>query len=158
MVTVNVPEVDVQFLRVRDDHLPEFLDKVIAAPRGQESEGKSELHGAVDNWDLDQLHNMTESVYAARFVTESKANRRAVTFLPVEDLKELAAPGVYVAVMSQPGRFRYEYQTTYFYVSDLGLHARLFTDNADVYVSSLTDGKAVPRATQIGRASCRERV
>ena len=145
VVTVNVPEVDVQFLRVRDDHLPEFLDKVIAAPRGQESEGKSELHGAVDNWDLDQLHNMTESVYAARFVTESKANRRAVTFLPVEDLKELAAPGVYVAVMSQPGRFRYEYQTTYFYVSDLGLHARLFTDNADVYVSSLTDGKAVPR-------------
>ena len=52
---------------------------------------------------------MTESVYAARFVTESKANRRAVTFLPVEDLKELAAPGVYVAVMSQPGCFCYEY-------------------------------------------------
>ena len=71
--------------------------------------------------------------WSTRFVTESKANRRAVTFLPVEDLKELAAPGVYVAVMSQPGRFRYEYQTTYFYVSDLGLHARLFTDNANVF-------------------------
>ena len=43
-----------------------------------------------------------------------------MTFLPVEGIKELQEPGIYVAVMSQPGRFRYEYQVTYFYVSDIG--------------------------------------
>src|SRR5262249_43178298 len=69
--------------------------------------------------------------------------RRSVTYIPVEDIHELKEPGVYVAVMTQPGRFRYDSQTTYFYVSDLGMHLRLFDKSADVFVSSLVDGRAV---------------
>ncbi len=156
VVTVNVPDVDVQFLKVRNDQLPRFLDRVVSAPRGKQDEDSDEdsenrydrnqtLAGAVSLYDLDTLHKMTDSVYAGRFVTEQRANRRAVTFIPVEDIKELQEPGIYVAVMSQPGRFRYDYQTTYFYVSDLGLHMRLFAKGADAYVSSLTDGKAVAK-------------
>ena len=161
VVTVNVPEVDIQFLRVKADQLPRFLDQVIGAPaaareRGAEDEeggedygdypgGSRNLRGAVSNWDLDRLHGLSDSVYLGRFATEARANRRSVTFIPVEDIKELKEPGIYVAVMSQPGRFRYEFQTTYFYVSDLGLHARLFQRGADAYVSSLTDGKPVTR-------------
>lgn len=150
VVTVNVPEVDVQFLRVRDDRLAAFLDKVIASPPGtprEDREDEEDLRGAIGIWNLDNLRKFADSVYTTRFATEEKPNRRAVTFLPVEDVKELAEPGVYVAVMSQPGRFRYEYQVTYFYVSDLGLHARLFEKNADIYLSSLTTGQAVPNAT-----------
>lgn len=163
VVTVNVPEVDVQFLRVKADQLPKFLDRVITgrkAPKeseenkegeGQDDEGesydydwrKSNLRGAVGVYQLDDLRGLTESVYLGRFLTEQKSNRRSVTHIPVEDIRELQQPGVYVAVMSQPGRFRYEFQTTYFYVSDIGLHARLFDKSADVFVSSLVDGKAV---------------
>ena len=157
VVTVNVPEVDVQFLRVKQEQLSAFLDKVVAGRRagsgnGEEGEGDSDeysgsssraLRGAVGQYELDQLRRMTESVYLGRFTTEKKPNRRSVTFIPVEDIKELKEPGIYVAVMSQPGRFRYEYQTTYFYVSDLGLHLRAFPGGADAFVSSLTDGKAV---------------
>jgi uncharacterized protein YfaS (alpha-2-macroglobulin family) len=33
VVTVNVPEVDIQFLRVRPDQLPRFLDRVISQAR-----------------------------------------------------------------------------------------------------------------------------
>ena len=66
-----------------------------------------------------------------------------MTYISVEDIRELAEPGVYVAVMSQPGRFRYDYQTTYFYVSDLGMHLRVFEKTADVFVSSLVTGRAV---------------
>ncbi len=158
VVTVNVPEVDVQFLRVRDDKLPAFLNRVIGSPparavsdiredeQGEGEQDASKLRGAVDYWELDRIHELTESAYAGRFVTESKANRRAVTFLPVEEIRELARPGVYLAVMSQPGRFGYEYQVTYFYVSDLGLHVRLFPKNADVYLSSLLDGRAIAGA------------
>jgi uncharacterized protein YfaS (alpha-2-macroglobulin family) len=80
-------------------------------------------------------------VYAGRFVTEQQPNRRSVTFIPVEDIKPLQEPGVYIAVMSQPNRFRHDYQVSYFYVSDLGLHLRLFDKGADAVVSSLTDGK-----------------
>ncbi|MBS0368918.1 MAG: alpha-2-macroglobulin family protein [Proteobacteria bacterium] len=163
VVTVNVPEVDVQFLRVKPDQLPRFLDKVISGPRpqrgkrqqnndgydydeeydGDEDWRATDLKGAIDNWSLDNLHSLTESVFTGRFLTEQKPNKRNVTFLPVEDIKELREPGIYIAVMSQPNRFRYDYQVTYFYVSDLGLSTRLFAKGADAYVSSLTTGKAM---------------
>lgn len=160
VTTVNVPEVDIQFLKVKPDQLPAFLEKVVSgaptspdAAGSEEGEGGEEgyygnitvrLKGAVTGWELDRLHKLTDSVFTGRFLTEQKPNRRAVTFIPVENIKALAEPGVYVAVMSQPNRFREEYQTTYFYVSDLGLHLRQFSGGAaDAYVSSLTSGKAV---------------
>ena len=158
VVTINVPEVDVQFLRIKPDQLPKFLDRVISsAPRknqakrdaseedenGRYQDNSRNLRGAVNVYELDTLRTMSDSVYLGRFLTEKRANRRAVTFLPVENIKELQEPGIYVAVMSQPGRFRYDYQATYFYVSDLGLHLRQFEKGADAYVSSLINGKAV---------------
>lgn len=157
VTTVNTPEVDIQFLKVRPEQLPRFLDKVVAgaarpAPvpgAGEDEEGgyysgRSELRGAVSIWQLDELHKMTESAFVGRFLTEQKANRRAVTFIPVESIAALKSPGVYIAVMSQPNRFRHDYQTTYFYVSDLGLHLRQYAGKgADAFVSSLTSGKAV---------------
>jgi uncharacterized protein YfaS (alpha-2-macroglobulin family) len=158
VITANVPEVDLQFLRVKNEKLSDFLDRVIAGPKSKhpgDEEGsendtndeydfrRSPLHGAVANYQLDELKGLTESVYLGRFTTERTPNRRGVTYIPVEDIRELKDPGVYVAIMSQPGRFRYDYQTTYFYISDLGLHLRVFDKTVDAFVSSLTDGKAV---------------
>ncbi|SIQ83959.1 hypothetical protein SAMN05421829_10795 [Aromatoleum tolulyticum] len=168
VTTVNVPEVDIQFLKVKPEHLSEFLDQVVAGPAGQPTRDASadaeggeaddeesyyhygdagtRLKGAVDGWQLDQLHRLTTSAFIGRFVTEQKSDRRRVTFIPVEDIPALREPGVYVAVMSQPNRFRHEFQTTYFYVSDLGLHVRQYAAGADAYVSSLASGKAVSGA------------
>lgn len=158
VTTVNVPEVDIQFLQVKPDQLGKFLERVVAGPaRAKASNDSAEgdpsdeeysapsarMPGAVGNWDLDQLHTLTTSAFVGRFLTEQKANRRGVTFIPVESIPALREPGVYVAVMSQPNRFRYDYQVTYFYVSDLGLHLRQYPNRgADAYVSSLLDGKA----------------
>lgn len=161
VMTVNVPEVDIQFLKVKPEHLPAFLDRVIAsapkartqaAPEGEDGEGdegynpwdQTRMQGAVNSWTLDQFHKLTTSAFVGRFQTEAKPNRRAVTFIPVEQVAALREPGVYIAVMSQPNRFRHEYQTTYFYVSDLGLQLRQYTrGGAEAWVSSLVDGKAV---------------
>lgn len=160
VVTVNVPEVDIQFLKIKSDQLPRFLDLVTSSSaKAKEEAAKDDVvadeddpsryeygrrqsyKGAVSSWDLDTVHKLTESVYSGRFVTESKQNRRSTTFIPVEEIKELKTPGIYMAVMSQPNRFRYDYQVTYFYVSDLGLHTRIFAKTADAFVSSLVDGK-----------------
>lgn len=168
VVTVNVPEVDVQFLRVRPDQLPRFMDTMLAhrehKKTGEDGDDEADgtpndnsdsnndnsdnnlpndLHGAVSPWSLDRLHKMADSVYQGRFLTEQKTDKRSVTYLPVESIKPLQEPGIYVAVMSRPGRFGEDYQTTYYYVSDLGLHLRLFEKGADAFVSSLTDGSAV---------------
>jgi uncharacterized protein YfaS (alpha-2-macroglobulin family) len=174
VTTVNVPEVDIQFLKVDPDQLAKFLERSSPDPfaehllrlgrarrrrRGRAMPTTisrhypgSRLKGAVSSWELDQLHKLTSSVFVGRFLTEQKANRRSVTFIPVESIPALREPGVYVAVMSQPNRFRGDYQTTYFYVSDLGLHLRQYPSRgADAYVSSLTDGKAAWRRGELGR-------
>ncbi|MDR2031085.1 MAG: alpha-2-macroglobulin family protein [Azoarcus sp.] len=150
IVTVNVPEVDIQFLRVRPEQVPRFLHKLIGggADEGDDEAGDGyydnrRLKGLVGYWELDAFHALTESVYTGRFLAEQKADRRSVTFIPVEKIKELAEPGIYIAVMSQPNRFRDDYQVTYFYTSNLGLHMRLFEKGADAYVSALNKGVAL---------------
>ncbi|MCL2656381.1 MAG: alpha-2-macroglobulin family protein [Betaproteobacteria bacterium] len=170
VVTINVPEVDVQFLRVEPAQLPRFIEKVLGvrAPKAQEAqdddatpadteeeydyrygydgyygESNKKLKGRVYNWDLERLREVSQSVYLGRFPTDDKPNRRHVTFLPVENIKELQEPGIYVAVMSQPGRFREDYQVTYFYVSDIGVHVHRFDKQTELFATSLTTGKAL---------------
>ncbi len=163
VVTVNVPEVDIQFLKVKPEQLPGFLEKVIAGaktratprpPEDEDEEGEGDydayydrgtrLQGAVNGWTLDQFHQLTTSVFVGRFLTEQQRDKRKVSFIPVETIPALKEPGVYIAVMSQPNRFRHDYQVSYFYVSDLGLHVRQYANRgADAFISSLTDGQAV---------------
>ncbi|CAM3445006.1 Alpha-2-macroglobulin [Bordetella sputigena] len=154
VATVNMPEVDVQFLRVAPEHVPAFFDILLGSRRNagdsaedaDQDEGYNNsvsMKGAVSSWDLDRLNTIASSVYQGRFLTDDKPNRRHVTFLPVENIKELQESGIYVAVMSEPGRFRSEYQTTYFYVSDIGLHARRYADRIEAFSVSLRSGEPI---------------
>ena len=164
VVTVNTPEVDMQFLRIQTKSLPAFWEKVAgrreksAANNGQGEEGGSEddywyganpkLKGQVSSWDLDNLREMSTSVYTGRFTTDARKNRRNVSFLPVEKIPVLQEPGIYVAIMNQPGRFGWDYQVTYFYVTDIGLHVRRFSKELGVFATSLKTGLALP-ATEV---------
>ena len=159
VVTVNTPEVDVQFLRIEDAQLPAFLEQVAGrrdrragadSDDGDTEEGgyydgeNRRLKGTVSGWQLDQqLQAAAKSVYLGRFATDERPNRRNVSFLPVEKIKELQEPGIYVAVMNAPGRFGWEFQVTYFYVTDVGLHVRRHAAQTDVFATSLKTGKAL---------------
>ncbi len=163
IVTVNVPEVDVQFLRVEPAQLARFMERVTGKRRKNEAtqtsnndeEGEDSYddgydrprkpQGMIANYELDTLKNLAKSVYLGRFVADARPNRRNITHLPVEDIKELQEPGIYIAVMSQPGRFQNEYQTTYFYVSDIGIHVRRHANGLDTFASSLKTGQALSR-------------
>jgi uncharacterized protein YfaS (alpha-2-macroglobulin family) len=155
VVTVNTPEVDVQFLRVGAKGLPAFLEQV-GGRRVQSSETEGEedyrdysyddgrkLKGRVPAYQLDNLRELSTSVYLGRFATDARKNRRNVSFLPVEQIKELQEPGVYIAVMSAPAAFGYDYQVTYFYVTDIGLHVRRHAAQTDVFATSLKEAKAL---------------
>lgn len=160
VVTVNTPEVDVQFLRIENEALPAFLEQVSGrrergssriADNGElETDfdsgdwGNRRMQGTVGGWQLDeQLRSAAKSVYLGRFATDERANRRNVSFLPVEKIKELQEPGIYVAVMNPPGRFGWDFQVTYFYVTDIGLHLRRHAAQLDVFATSLTSGQAM---------------
>ena len=163
VITVNIPEVDVQFLRIRPEALPQFLEQVggrhekpadtnsVDAGDGEEGGGyyndyndsARKLKGTVGGYLLDELRTMSDSIYIGRFATDARPNRRNVNFLPVENIKELQQPGIYVAIMSQPGRFGWDYQVTHYYVTDIGLHVRRHADQLDVFATSLKKGTAL---------------
>src|SRR5215470_7586243 len=49
IVTVNVPEVDIQFLRVKNERLPDFLDRVISRPKSSRQHDQEESSEGSDN-------------------------------------------------------------------------------------------------------------
>ncbi|WP_133500013.1 alpha-2-macroglobulin family protein [Cognatilysobacter terrigena] len=134
VVSINVPEVDVEFLRVRDSELPKFFAEY---QRG----------GRRGSWDLDNngeehraLTKIADAVYVNRFVLGGKANERVLTYLPIQDIKELQEPGLYFAVMKKAGTFSDDFETAFFTVSDLGVHVRAYKDKLFVHTASLLDG------------------
>src|SRR3546814_2609928 len=65
------------------------------------------------------------------------------TYLPVQNIAELQEPGLYFAVMTRPGHFEDRFETAFFTVSDIGLHARAYKDKLYVHTASLRDGGSV---------------
>lgn len=128
IITVNTPEVDVEFLRVRDANAAQFLSTY-------------QRNGRSWSWSLGQLARLAEPVYANRFAIAADANARTLTYLPVRDIDELAAPGLYLAVMKRPGSFDDGYDTAMFFVSDIGLHVRAYRDSLLVHAASLKSGE-----------------
>ncbi len=136
VVSINVPEVDVEFLRVTEKQLPKFFAEY---QRG----------GRRGSWDLDSeygdstpLGKLAEPVYLNRFVLGGKPNERVLTYLPIQDIGELQDPGLYFAVMKRTGKFAGEFETAFFTVSDIGLHTRAYKDKLFVHTASLQDGSA----------------
>ena len=148
VVSVNVPEVDVEFLRVKEKELPQFFAEF---QRG----------GRRSGWDLERDYSwddedgtntaarrcrkLAEPVYVNRFVLGGKKNERVLTYLPLQDIEELQEPGLYFAVMKRTGTFKDEFETAFFTVSDLGLHTRAYKDKLFVHAASLESGGAHQR-------------
>lgn len=137
VVSINVKEVDVEFLRVNEKSLPKFFSEY---QRG----------GRRGSWDLDSdygdntpIARLAEPVYVNRFLLGGKPNERLLTYLPIQDIRELQEPGLYFAVMKRTGKFSGDLETAFFTVSDLGLHTRAYKDQLFVHTASLRDGAAV---------------
>ncbi|KRG70670.1 alpha-2-macroglobulin family protein [Pseudoxanthomonas dokdonensis] len=136
VVSINVDEVDVEFLRVKEKSLPRFFSEY---QRG----------GRRGSWDLDSdygdkqpISQLAEPVYLNRFVLAGKPNQRTLTYLPLQDIAELQEPGLYFAVMKRTGKYSGEFDTAFFTVSDIGLHTRAYKDTLFVHTASLQDGAA----------------
>lgn len=134
VVSVNVPEVDVEFLRVREKDLPTFFSQYQRGGRRGSWELGSEYG------DKTPLNQLAEPVYVNRFILGGKQNERVLTYLPIQDVKELQQPGLYFAVMKRTGSFDSEFDTSFFTVSDIGLHTRAYKDKLFVHTASLGDG------------------
>lgn len=126
---VNVPELDIEFLRVEPARLPEVLKSI-------------NLGDDIKHWQLDEIRAVTESVFSRRYATDAKKNARTSVVVPVESISELQTPGLYFAVMRQPGRFGDDaYRITHFVVTNIGLHVRMYPRGIEVFANALDSGR-----------------
>ncbi|MEW6220978.1 MAG: hypothetical protein AB1634_15805, partial [Thermodesulfobacteriota bacterium] len=145
---VNVAEVDVDFHRIPPERIPAFLGRY--------------RNGDYDTWDLERFRDEKDIpaswdeewrreligpflnlVYSGRFQLGGERNARVRSFLPVAGIPALRQPGLYLAIMKGAGHYPSRYQTTTFFITGLGLQARLYRQEIDVVVSSLRTGQAV---------------
>ncbi|MFB2888480.1 alpha-2-macroglobulin family protein [Aeromonas veronii] len=120
---VNVDEVNIDFFRVDAEYLPRFLAEYRPS-------------AGMGNWELEQITQRAKRVFSGRYALELDANRRETRLVNVKE-PQLAEAGVYFAVMSPLGNYDWRKETTYFAVSDMGLSARRYRDQLEVFVSSL---------------------
>ncbi|HHQ4557618.1 alpha-2-macroglobulin family protein [Aeromonas hydrophila] len=120
---VNVDEVNIDFFRVDAEYLPRFLAEYRPGV-------------GMGNWELEQITKRAQRVFSGRYGLELDANRRETRLINVKE-PQLAEAGVYFAVMSPLGNYDWRKETTYFAVSDMGLSARRYRDELEVFVSSL---------------------
>ncbi len=133
VITRNIKEANVTFMRVNDNQIASVLDLLGNGTRSS-------------NYYLQTVSKHAELAYEGRFELTSDDNRRRQVNLPINHIKELQLPGMYVAVMDQPANFEYEHPTTWFTVTDLGLHLRQYDHGAELFVQSLATTKAVAGA------------
>ncbi|WP_347247212.1 alpha-2-macroglobulin [Thermomonas sp.] len=140
VVSVNVDEVDVEFLRVRDTALPKFFAEYQRAGKRSNWELDPSWYDPDDADSRSPISKLAEPVYMNRFVLGGARNERVLTYLPIQSIGELQKPGLYFAVMKKTGSFKGEFDTAFFSVSDIGLHVRAYKDKVFVHTASLATG------------------
>lgn len=128
VTSVNVPEVNVDFWRVKPERLADFFG---TWPRRQ----------TYDSDSLDQrLTPMMTLAYSGRFRLDTPHNTRQQSLLPVGDVAQLKnEPGVYMAVMQKAGTYyQYRLPITWFVISDIGLQARRYKDSLQIFSHSIS--------------------
>ena len=137
VVSVNVPEVDVEFLRVRDAEVANFF---VGYQRGGRRGGWEMTES---EWqDRVAITRVADSVYLNRFVLGGAENERRLSYLPVQNIAQLQEPGLYFALLRKVGGYADDYETAIFFVSDIGLHVRAYGDEVFVHTASLHTGRA----------------
>jgi uncharacterized protein YfaS (alpha-2-macroglobulin family) len=124
--SINVPEVDVEFHRIKDDKISSFLEQWRGGKQGY--------------YRLQKLADLAELVHSARFEFQIEKNKRERAILPIKHIQSLEPAGVYLAVMKAPGNYEYRQAVTYFVRSDIGVHVRRYPGSMNVFTRSLLTG------------------
>ena len=127
VVAVNIDAVDLNFYQVNEKDRQHFL---------QEMSYKNY------RWDMKRITQFSELVYSGRYDLDQPKNTRVKRSINIEGIAQLSEPGIYLAVMTQAGAYD-NHQVMWFSVTDIGLHARFYNEQLDVYASSLKTGKAI---------------
>ncbi|MCI1028160.1 alpha-2-macroglobulin family protein [Pantoea dispersa] len=127
VLALNVNQIDVDFFRVKNATLADFL--------AQWNYGNN-----MSYWESRDLLKNADLVYSGRFDLNPARNTREKMQLPLGDVAALKQPGVYLAVMKQAGTYNYTQPATLFTLSDIGLSLHRFPTQLELFTQSLASG------------------
>lgn len=130
VLALNVEHVDVEFFRIKNSALPEFLTQW-----GRNS--------SLETWQARELLPLADLVHSARFELSPALNTRETLQLPIKPIKALNEAGVYLAVMREAGTYNYTQPATVFSISDIAVSAHRFRQQLDVFTQALSNGLAL---------------
>ncbi len=131
--SLNIKQADIDFFRIKPGMVGEF----------KESFWSNDYFYYYQSRDLAKIADL---VYSGRWDLDIKRDLRTQVNIPITHIKELKTPGIYFAVLKGAGIYEYGYNSTWFTISDLGVHARVYGQGLDFYVQSLETADPVRSA------------
>ena len=126
---VNVDAVELKFWKIKKGEVYTFL----------QNPNKRDIYS------LKQLTGMAELVNTSHFELNDKKNKTENHNLPIDDIDAIKTSGVYfVTMMPDDDSYQYEFESTWFIQTDLGLHTRVYKDNVAVFVHRLPAAEMYP--------------
>ncbi|WP_144392428.1 alpha-2-macroglobulin family protein [Pleionea sediminis] len=108
---INVEAIDIDFHQVKPEQLNQFLQDYL---------GNS-------YYELNRIKQYSSLVYSARYDLNYQNNKKRRSLLPLNTIQALQNPGIFIAVMKPAGDYPYNYQVTWFSVSDIGFQLREYS-------------------------------
>lgn len=131
--SLNIPMADIDFFRIRPGRVMEFKNNFWS-------------QDYLYYYQSGDLNKIADLVYSGRWDLDIRKNLRSQVNIPITHIQELKTPGVYFAVLRGAGQYEYGYNTTWFTISDLGLHARVYDRDIRFHVQSLETAEPVKSA------------
>ncbi len=130
--TVNIAQADIDFFRVRPDKIHIFRKHFTRDRRLYYHESQ-------------ELKKITDLVYSGRWDLAIKKNLRTRVNIPIDHIRELGRPGLYFAVIRGAGLYDYEYSSTFFSITKIGIQVRKYQNSLACYTQSLETGKPLKK-------------
>lgn len=131
VTTLNVDQIDVNFYRIKDNKINEFMQE----------------YGALSQLSIERISpalSYANLIYTSRFKLSPKLNSQENVIIDLSNINELTSEGVYIAVMNPAGSYRYSNPVTVFSISNIGMSAHRYNnDRLAVFAHRLDNGRAL---------------
>ena len=135
--SLNMDRADIDFFRIKPDRITAFKNQFWS---------KDYLYYYQSN----DLNKLADLVYSGRWDLDIQKNLRTQVNIPIAHIDALKTPGVYLAVLKGAGQYEYGYNTTWFTISDLGVHARVYEKDIRFFVQSLATASPAASVRIVG--------
>jgi len=123
---INVSEVTVNFYKISPSQYFQLLNQKTATDSSY--------------WNINNLSQQLSPTYTGRYQLNSPLNQVTESKIPITH-KISEQPGLYLVSMTPTGSQQYQQATTYFSISDIGVHIRQYGKKSAIFTAHIANGK-----------------